>query len=172
MSKIYVKYTLSFILLVLCQIFLFDKINLWNIVTPMVYISFIFSLPYQTPSWLVILLGFLMGLTVDFFTGVLGIHALATLIIAFIRPLVIYMIPLRVEREEHLYPILYDMKFVWYMQYAFLLTLIHHLVFFFIDIASFHNFLRTLIVVLANTGFTVVCIFIIQILFYKTSKRY
>ncbi|MDR2408001.1 MAG: rod shape-determining protein MreD [Bacteroidales bacterium] len=172
MNRIYLKYSFTFIILVLVQIFLFDKINLWHIVTPMIYISFIFSLPYQTPQWVVILLGFFIGLTVDFFTGVLGLHALATLIISFIRPFVIHIIPLRVEREEHLRPIFYDMKFIWYLQYAFLLTLIHHFIFFFVDKLSFHNFWQTIIVVLSNTGCSVICIFVIQILFYRSSKRY
>jgi rod shape-determining protein MreD len=172
MSKTYLKYGVKFILLVVAQIFLFDKISLWNFVTPMIYICFILSLPYQTPQWAVILLGFFIGMTIDFFTGALGLHALATLVVAFIRPLVIHIIPLRVEREEHLRPILYDMKFVWYIQYVFLMTLIHHFMFFFIDRFSFHHFLQTLIVVLSNTVCSIICVFIIQILFYKSSKRY
>ncbi len=172
MSRVYLKYIVSFILLILLQVFILNKINLWGFITPMVYIVFIFSLPFQTPRWVVILLGFLTGLTIDFFSGIIGLHALATLVIAFIRPLIIRIIPLRVEREEHLLPIFYDMKFTWYIQYAFLLTLIHHFVYFFVDILSFHNFLRTIIVVLANTACSLICIFIIQILFYKSSKRY
>jgi cell shape-determining protein MreD len=138
----------------------------------MVYISFIFSLPYKTPSWLVVLLGFLMGLTMDFFTGVLGLHALATLIIAVMRPLIIRIISKQMKKEKHLRPIFYDMKFIWYIQYVFLLTLIHHLVYFFADIASFHNIRWTMIVILANTGCSIACIFMIQLLFFKPSKRY
>jgi len=172
MSKVYFKYIISFILLILLQIFVFNKINMLGFITPMIYIVFIFSLPFQTPRWAVILLGFLIGLAVDFFTGIVGINALATLIIAFIRPSIIRIITLRVELEEHLLPIYQDMKFAWYLQYAFLLTFIHHFVYFFVDALSFNNFWRIMIVILSNTAFSVICIFIIQILFYKASKRY
>jgi len=172
MSKIYLKYTILFLLYVFLQVFIFNRINLWGVVTPMVYILFIFSLPFQTPRWLMVLLGFLLGLSVDFFTGILGLHALTTLIIAFIRPTVFRIIPLRIEREEHLTPIFHDMKFSWYFRYAFILTFVHHFAYFMIDAFTFHNFLKTFLVCLTNTLFSLICIFIIQILFYKPSKRY
>ena len=172
MNKIYLKYTVLFLLYIFLQVFIFNRINLWGVITPMMYILFIFSLPFQTPRWTVVLLGFLLGLSIDMFSPILGLHALATLIIAFIRPFVISIVPLRMEREEHLLPIFHDMKFFWYFRYAFLLTFVHHLVYFFVDAFTFHNFLKTFLVSLTNTAFTLICIFIIQILFYKPSKRY
>ena len=172
MNKRFFTYFLSFIVFVLLQIFVLNKVILWEFVTPMVYMAFIFSLPFQTPRWAVILLGFLLGMTIDFFTGMIGFHALATLIIAFIRPFFIRFISARDEREEHLRPIFYDMRFIWYLQYVFWLTFIHHFVYFFVDILSFHNFLRTITVILSNTACSLICIFLIQILFYKSSKRY
>jgi len=172
MSKNFLKNFFSFILFVLLQIFVLNKVNLWGVVTPMVYIIFIFSLPFQTPRWGIIFLGFFLGLVIDFFMGIIGLHALATLIIAFLRPVFIRMISPREEREEHLKPIFYDMRLVWYLLYVFGLTFVHHFVYFFVDILSFHNFSRTIGVVLSNTACSVICIFLIQILFYKSSKRY
>ena len=172
MIKIYLKYLLSFILLILTQIFVLNKINMFGFITPMIYIVFIFSLPFQMPRWIVIILGFLMGLCIDLFTGIIGIHALATLTVAFIRVFIINLISLRIDREEHIRPIFADMKFKWYFQYAFLLTLIHHLVYFFADIFNFHDFWQTIIVVLSNTAVSVICIFLIQIFFYRPTKRY
>ena len=172
MNKVYIKYAALFLLYVLLQVFVFNMVNLWGVITPMIYILFILSLPFQTPKWAVVLLGFLLGLSIDIFSGVLGLHALATLVIAFVRPFVITIIPLRVEREEHLLPIFHDMKLAWYLRYVFLLTLIHHFVYFMVDAFTFYNFFKTCLVVLVNTLFTLLCIFIIQILFYKPSKRY
>lgn len=172
MNKIILKYILSFVLIVLAQVFVFNKINMFGFISPMIYIVFIFSLPFKTMRWLVVLLGFLTGLVLDSFTGVIGIHSIATLIIAFARPFIIRTITLRVELEDHLLPVLQDMKFAWYLQYAFLLTFIHHSVYFFADVLSFENFGRTMIVILANTAFSLICIFLIQLLFYKASKRY
>ncbi|MDR1878943.1 MAG: rod shape-determining protein MreD [Bacteroidales bacterium] len=172
MNKVYFKHILRFILLVALQLFFFNRIALWGMITPVVYIIFIFSLPFQTPRWLVILLGFAIGLTIDLFEGVIGLHALATLVMAFVRPMIIQIIPFKLEREEHLQPVFYDMKPRWYIQYAICMTLIHHIVFFFADVLSLHNFLRTLLVIFGNTLCSLACILLIQILFYKPSKRY
>ena len=172
MTKNFFKYLTGFILFILLQVFILNKISLWNFITPMVYIAFIFSLPFQTPRLAVILLGFLMGMGIDFFTGVIGFHALATLVIAFLRSFIIRMISSREEWEEHLRPLFHDMRFIWYLQYVFWLTFIHHFVYFFVDVLSFHNFLQTMIVILSNTACSTICIFLIQILFYKSSKRY
>ncbi|MCL2132487.1 MAG: rod shape-determining protein MreD [Lentimicrobiaceae bacterium] len=172
MSKFIFKQFLGFILLLALQVFILNKICLWGMITPMVYIVFIFSLPFNTPKWLVVLLGFLCGLSVDIFFGMLGYHALATLVIAFLRAGIIRLIPLRVEREEHLLPIFYDMKFGWYFQYAFCLILIHQFVYYFADALSFHNFGKLMLVVSANTLCSLLCIFLIQILVHRPSKRY
>ena len=141
-------------------------------IAPMVYIVFIFSLPFDMPKWLVVLLGFCCGFVVDIFFGVLGFHALATLVMAFLRAGIIQLIPLRIEREEHLLPILYDMRFIWYIQYAFWLTFIHHFVYYFADALSFQNFGKLLLTVSANTLCSLLCVFLIQILTYRPSKRY
>jgi len=86
------------------QVVILNKICLWGMIAPMVYIVFIFSLPFDMPKWLVVLLGFCCGFVVDIFFGVLGFHALATLVMAFLRAGIIQLIPLRIEREEHLLP--------------------------------------------------------------------
>jgi len=168
----YVKQLFQFIFLFILQVFILNRICLWEVVTPMIYIVFIFSLPFSTPKWLVVLLGFCCGFLMDTFSGVLGFHALATLIIAFLRAATIRIISQRTEREEHLLPIFHDMKFGWYLKYVFCLTFIHQFVYYFTDVLSFHNFGKLMLVVSENTLGSLVCIFLIQILIYKPSKRY
>jgi hypothetical protein len=168
----YVKQILHFIFLLALQVFILNRICLWGVVTPMIYFVFIFSLPFNTPKWLVVLLGFGCGFLMDTFCGVLGFHALATLFVAFFRAGIIRLTSLRTEREEHLLPIFYDMKLGWYLRYAFCLTFLHQLVYYFTDMLSFQNFGRLMLVVSANTLCSLLCVFLIQILVYKPSKRY
>ncbi|HOF15532.1 MAG TPA: hypothetical protein PLF32_05680 [Bacteroidales bacterium] len=165
-------YVLSFILLLLFQIIIVNSVSLWGIITPMVYILFILILPFQTPRWLVVLLGFLMGFSVDMFTGVLGLHAIASGLIAFLRMPIINVIPSKVTFEEHLRPILWDMHFKWYFQYVLYLTLIHHIVYYFLEAMSFDNFLLVLGIALLNVAFTVLLLMLFQVIFFKASKRY
>ncbi len=165
-------YILSFLLLIFFQILISKSINLWGIITPMVYILFIFTLPFQMPKWQVVLLGFLMGISIDLFTGVIGQNAAATVLIAFLRMPIITIIPTHIKFEEHLRPILWDMHFPWYFQYAMYLTLIHHITFFFLDGMSFQNFFLVLGISILNAIFTVFLIFLFQIVFFKPSSRY
>ncbi|NLE63554.1 MAG: rod shape-determining protein MreD [Bacteroidales bacterium] len=163
---------LIFLFLLFFQVLVADSIALWGIVTPMLYIMFILILPFQMPKWQVILLGFLMGFCIDIFTGVLGQHAAACVLIAFLRMPIISLVPTHIKFEEHMRPILWDMHFAWFIQYSLYLTLIHHIFFFFLDTMSFKNFFLVLGIALLNTVATVILIFIFQILFYKPSKRY
>lgn len=165
-------YILSFFLLLLFQVLVAKSIALWGIITPMVYILFILTLPFQMPKWQVVVLGFIMGISVDLFTGVMGQHAAATLLIAFLRMAIVSIIPTNIKFEEHLRPTLWDMHFAWYFQYALYLTLIHHITFFLLDAMSFHNFFMVLIISLLNTVFTVLLIFMFQVIFFKPSSRY
>jgi len=168
----YIRQFLYFVFLLALQVFILNRVCLWGVVAPMIYIVFIFTLPFNTPKWLVVLLGFFCGFFVDIFCETLGFHALASLVMASLRAGIIRLIPMRMEREEHLLPILYDMKFGWYIRYAFCLTFIHHLVYYFADVLSFHNFGKLMLVVSANTLGSLLCIILIQVLVHKPSKRY
>ncbi|WP_394906892.1 rod shape-determining protein MreD [uncultured Mesonia sp.] len=80
------KHSIRFILLVLLQIFIFNKINLFEFVNPQVYIIFIILLPFNLSHAWVMLLSFLLGLSLDFFDDTGGMHAAACVFAAYIRP--------------------------------------------------------------------------------------
>ncbi|ULT22914.1 hypothetical protein KUH03_27050 [Sphingobacterium sp. E70] len=54
------------------QVFLFQNIGYYNLVAAFPYVLFIFLLPTGTPNFLVYLIAFLTGLTVDSFYDTLG----------------------------------------------------------------------------------------------------
>jgi rod shape-determining protein MreD len=63
------RFGLIFILLILLQVLLLNNIQFSGYVNPYVYIMFILLLPIEIPSWLLLLLSFVTGLIIDFFTG-------------------------------------------------------------------------------------------------------
>ena len=166
------RYVWQFFLLLLVQVLLMDKIALWGMLTPMLYLLYILTLPFRTPRWLVVLLGFVMGFCVDCFSGIMGVHAAATTFVAFLRPLVINLIPAKSTMEEHLRPILWDMHFGWFALYSLSMAFIHQFLLCFFDAFSLSGFFHLLWVSLLNALFTTVVIFIAQCLFYSASKRY
>jgi rod shape-determining protein MreD len=71
---------------------LFSNITFSPYICPFVYPLFILLLPFSTPQWLLMLLGFSTGLVLDFFLGPLGFHAASCLLIAYLRPYLISII--------------------------------------------------------------------------------
>ncbi len=165
------KLVLQFLLIVVVQVLVLNSICLWGYVTPLLYLMFVLTLPFQMPSWLVVSSGFLMGMCVDLFSGVMGVHAASLTFVAFIRPLVMQLIP-HAAIEEHQRPILYDMHFPWFAGYTLVMALVHQFLVFFFDALSLACFGHLLVMTLLNALFTTFLILLVQCLFYNSSKRY
>jgi len=120
------KHVLRWVLLILFQIIVFNRIGFYSLFNPFVYVFFILMLPLSTPRSLLMLLAFFTGLTVDIFSNTGGLHALATTLIAFIRP---YWIKIAISRSNYddLSNIkLRDVEFGQFIAYSSLLILVHH----------------------------------------------
>ncbi|HNW56649.1 MAG TPA: rod shape-determining protein MreD, partial [Bacteroidales bacterium] len=63
------RYTLIFILLMLLQILVFDNIQISGYINPYIYVMFILILPFEIPSWLLLLISFAAGFIMDLFSG-------------------------------------------------------------------------------------------------------
>ncbi|WP_116124963.1 hypothetical protein [Lewinella sp. IMCC34183] len=92
-STALVNSALRFVGLLLLQVFIFNQVA-WgwggrDYLFVFVYPLFVAMLPLRTPRPLVILLGFLLGLSIDFFSETLGLHAGALTFTAYCRPLVL-----------------------------------------------------------------------------------
>ena len=83
----YFKYILLFIACILFQVLIFNNIVLdfFAYAVPIVYIYFILKLPFNANFYVVVVLGFLLGVIIDIFCNTLGINAAATTFVAFLR---------------------------------------------------------------------------------------
>ena len=61
-----------FVVLVLLQVLVFNHIYIFGYGTPLLYIYLILKMPIKVPRNVVMLVGFLLGLTIDVFTNTLG----------------------------------------------------------------------------------------------------
>ncbi|HBH47981.1 MAG TPA: rod shape-determining protein MreD, partial [Bacteroidales bacterium] len=83
---------IRFALVVLVQILIFNNIELGGYLNPYVYTLFILLLPFETPGWVVLISGFLLGFSVDIFSETLGMHTAATVFMAYLRPIALSMV--------------------------------------------------------------------------------
>ena len=165
------KQVAIFILLVLFQGLILNNIEFGGYVVPFLYVIFILALPFETPKWLVLILGFILGITIDSFTNTLGMHTSATLFMAFCRAYVLKLIEPRGGYEFSSKPNVQSMGLSWYFLYATVLVVIHHFFLFYIESFKFSQFFYTFGRAIASVFFTMVLILIVQLFNYKPSVK-
>ncbi|MDY0200516.1 MAG: rod shape-determining protein MreD [Tenuifilaceae bacterium] len=167
MAKEILKYIGLFVLLLTLQVFLFNNIQLSGYINPYVYILFILLLPYETPGWLLLGLGLVLGICVDSFMNTYGMHSSATLLLAFLRPCLLNLLANREDVDRKGSPSIYPNGFTWFFKYAFFLVLAHHFMLFFIESFSFATFFHTMLRVILSTIVTTSFILLSTFLFSK-----
>ncbi len=171
MIKLLPRYILSFILLVFLQVFLFNNIQFSGYINPYIYILFILILPFETPKWFLLIVGFTLGITIDLFSGTIGMHSSATVIMAFFRPYVLKVISPRDGYESETLPQLRYYGVSWFLKYAVILVLIHHFFLFYIEVFRLSQFFTTFIRVILSSIFTIVLVLISQYFYRKDTRR-
>ena len=167
--KIYSN-SLRFLFLVLLQVIILNHVQWSGYVNPYVYILLILLLPIETPKWLVLLLAFLTGITIDMFGNTSGLHAAATTLMAFARPKVLKLISPRDDYEAETALTPQKMGLKWFIAYVSILTLIHHLFYFYVEVFRFSEFFQTSFKAILNSAITILLILAGVYLFGKKSK--
>ncbi len=156
-----------FFLLVLVQILVLNNIQLSGYINPYLYVLFILMLPLDTPKWMLLIFSFLLGLSVDIFSNSSGMHAAAAAFMGYSRPFVLNIIKPRGGYEFTSKPSIRDMGINWFIAYAGILILLHHLVYFFIEIFRFGEFFSIFSRVVLSSVFTLILAIIVQLIFSK-----
>lgn len=132
MNNVVVKNIVRFLLVVLLQVFILNKMNLFGYLNPFVYVLFIILLPFQTNKMLLLLLAFGTGLTIDIFGDTPGLHTAATVFMAFLRPSLISGFFGRLEFTQNEEPGINKLGFGGFSRYMIVLVVIHHFILFFL----------------------------------------
>lgn len=135
------------------------------------YILFILLLPFETPKLAVLGLSFVLGVTIDMFYDTAGMHAAACTLMGFSRYYILRFIAPREGYDQGMVPTVGVMGSAWFITYAAILIVIHHLFFFYLEVFRFGEFFRTLFRVILSSVGTFVFIYVIQFLFYKTDRK-
>ena len=167
-----VKNILRFILLILVQFYVLDKIHLHQMITPYIYFLFILWMPFSLNRTWQMILAFLLGFTLDSFRHSPGFHAAACVLIAYFRPFLInILIPQEGADTNYDEPSARSMGGVFqYMIYAGVLSLLHHGWLFFLEAMEFGNFWYFIIKTLLSTAISLVLILAAELLFYRKQK--
>jgi hypothetical protein len=167
-----VRNIIRFCLFILVQVYVLNKVpHLHRFITPSVYYLFILWLPFSTPRVLLLIIGFLTGLSLDYFTMTIGLHTAACTLVAYLRPFIInVLIPKDTSEFNYREPSPKAMGWAPYSVYALVLTLFHHGYLSFLEFLQFGGFFEFLFRVLASTAVSLLLIFTIELLFPRRLK--
>jgi len=160
-----IKNSIQFIFLVLFQVLILNNIQLSGYLNPFLYVLFILMLPFQTPKWLVLILAFIVGISVDMFSDTGGLHAAASVLMAFLRDPILRLISPREGYDPVQSPTIQQFGFGWFFSYAGVLIFAHHCTLFYLEAFYFTGFFSTLFRVILSSLFSLMLVFISQFFF-------
>jgi len=168
MSNVVTTNIVRFIVLVLLQSLVLNNINFLGYINPYIYILFVILFPVKNNRMLFIFLSFLLGLSVDLFLDSGGVHAAACVTIAYVRPLLLkFSFGMIYEHQTIKFG---NMEFGLRLTYFAIITFIHHLLLFSLEIFNTSKILLILTKTLFSGIFTVLLCLLITVLFSSRRK--
>ena len=162
------KEILLFIVLALLQVVLFNRISVFGVATPILYIYFLIKLPFGRNKFYVIISAFLLGLVIDIFLNTPGMNAAATTIIATFRHFILHLFYPKDEYEDFV-PGIHVAGWA-FVKYAVLMTVLHQTLLFFIESFTLFNLMGTLTRIGASSLLTIVLIITLDSLSFRKEK--
>jgi rod shape-determining protein MreD len=166
------KNIIRFILFILVQAFILDKVPpLHQFVKPILYFLFVLWLPFSINRSIQLIIAFVFGMCMDYFTGTPGMHAIPCVLVAYLRPFLLNIL-LSQEKTEVSYaePSIKSLGWAPYSVYIVVLTFIHHACLVLIEWVQFGDFVFFIGKVAASTAVSILLIFITEMLFPRKAK--
>jgi len=167
MIKSFGKDIALFLILVFVQSLLLNNIEFNGLINPYLYVLFILMQPFELPAWILLFMGFSMGISIDLFRHTLGMHTAATVLMAFARPYILSVISPRDGYGPGTKQTVFYYGFIWYLKYAAILVLIHHFSLFYIEVFRISDFFQTFSRVILSSIFSVAMLIICQYIFFR-----
>jgi rod shape-determining protein MreD len=174
-----IKNFLRFSVIVLIQVLILNKITLrwWSnpagfpVFIPYIYPLFILLLPLATTVPALLILGFVTGLTIDSFANTAGMHACATVLLAYLRTNVLNaLLQKNLSEYTNQSPSVKNMGWVPFLVYAGFLIVLHHAVFFTLELWSLSNVGYLLLKIVASAVTSLLFIVAYLLLFTRQSS--
>lgn len=161
MSKTIIQFAILFVVLTLLQV-VCNKIVLFDIATPIIFIYLLFRLPINMPKVWVFTTAFLLGLIVDIFGNTAGMNAMSCTIASALRIPVFNMYITREDEMSTPIPSIETLGFGNYMKYAATMVVLYCTLLFFIQSFTLDNFALTVERMLASSALSIALILAID----------
>lgn len=158
MTKTVIQFIALFLALLVLQL-VCNKIVLFNVAMPVVFIYLIMRLPVNLHGGWVLTIAFFTGLIMDIFNNTPGMNSLACTIMAAARRPVFNLFVSRENDMSIPIPSVDSMGVGDYFKYMATLTILYCLLIFLIQAFTLHNFLLTLARIVGSSALSIIIIF-------------
>ncbi len=152
---------LAFVLLVLAQGLVFNRVQLFHCATPLLFIYFVITFPRNYPKWASLLWSFALGLCVDMFSNTPGLAAASTTFMAALQPYLLQLFLPR-EAEEHLRTAAATLGYGKFFTMATIMVLLFCLVFSALEAFNFYDWQQWLLSVGGSAAITLILIMALE----------
>ena len=166
MNNLAVNNAVRFIGLLFLQVLILNYVNIFGHINPMVYIVWVFLYPVRKARSLFLILSFLLGISIDFFSDSGGVNAFAITFIAYFR-LPILMAVLKKSDLDYGQFNLKTLSANKIILFISILTIIHHFIVFSLEYFSFIELLNIISRTVLTSIFTILISFLGITLFTK-----
>ena len=157
-----------FVIYVAAQVLILNGIDYMHMFTPFLFIKFILSLPSSMSRIGQMLWAFAIGLVVDIFSNTTGLHAASCVMIAYMRPGVCTFFGSNDSANQE--PTAKNFGTIRYMQYAAVLVLVHHFMFYALENSSLHNLDKVVGRTLCSALMTLLLVWCVEYFNMKRNK--
>jgi hypothetical protein len=167
----YLNNTLKFAGLLALQVLIVSHLELIYYINPYVHLLFLLTLPNSIPFAFLLVIAFFSGLTLDMFLNTTGLHAAASVLIAFIRPFLLDILTPKGSYEATQNPNINSPGLTWFVGYLMFNTFIYCLFYFMLEVFTFREFPKTFLKIILSTLFSVLLMTMLAYLFSPGRKR-
>lgn len=166
MNKKIIKYIFMLPIYLIIQIYILNEILFASYINPYIYLIVLIIMPYKIPKWFLLFYAFIIGFLIDLFSGTLGIHSSACLILVLLKsPISKITIPHNIiEETDEL--VMQKIGAKSFILFSFILVLIHHTILFILEHVALD--FQILLKIIASTIITTIIISITQLFFFKS----
>ena len=127
------KWFLSVVFAMAIQVLFLRDIAIANVAFCFIYTWFLVKAPMQTNPLLLLLGSMTVGWLIDIFYNTHGMHAFASVFVAWLRPVYFRILTPANGYDERSSISLAEMKWLWFFPYLFLMLMSHHLLLFLLE---------------------------------------
>lgn len=164
MANTIIRYFTLFIICILVQALIFNKIVLFHVAVPIVFIYFIVRLPINLKLPYLFTFAFLIGVIIDIFSDTPGVNALACTLIAALKTSIYYAYMAKDDTTSRLTPSVSTMGLIEYSKYLLTFVVVYCFLAFTIEYFSFADVKAIVILTSASTLFTFIILLAIDCL--------